>query len=78
MYLLLTAIAQFGDCLDCRAIEGRLRTLGYSAAEAREALSDAEDRAALLVLCVSARTPARQLQRMRDDAASRTMVGSAD
>jgi hypothetical protein len=73
-YGLLSAIAQSGDCLDCWAIEVKLRTIGFSADEARDALSDAEDRAALLALCVAARDPAREQRRMQAEAAFRELI----
>ena len=55
LYGLLSAIARSGECIDCQAIEGKLQRLGFSAAEASEALADADDRAALLTICQAAR-----------------------
>ena len=73
-YGLLSAIAQSGECLDCAAIEAKLRTIGFSADEAREALLDAEDRAALQALCVAAQDPAREQRRMQAEAAFRELT----
>ena len=73
-YGLLSAIAQSGECLDCRAIEVKLRTIGFSADEAREALADAEDRTALLALCLAARDPAREQRRMQAEAEFRELI----
>lgn len=71
MYGLLSAIARSGECIDCWAIETKLRTFGFSAAASREALSDADDRKALLTLCIEARTPARERERMQYEASFR-------
>ena len=71
LYGLLSAIARSGECIDCWAIETKLRTYGFSAADARAALSDADDRKALLALCIEARTTAREQERMRYEASFR-------
>lgn len=74
MYGLMSAMAQSGDYTDCGAIEAKLRSMGFRADQAREALSDADDRTALLALCIEARKPLREEQRMKDDAAFRQLV----
>jgi hypothetical protein len=74
LYGLMSALAQSGDYMDCAAIEAKLRTIGFSADQAREALSDADDRAALLALCIAARKPLCDEQRIKDDAAFRQLV----
>lgn len=77
LYGLMSAIAQSGECMDCYAIERRLLSLGYTQAEVHEALADARDRAALLAMCQAARTPARELQRMRAESGQAQPAGEA-
>lgn len=74
LFGLLSAIARSGECMDCWAIDRKLRSLGFTSAEVSEALSDADDRAALLGLCRAARAPAREEQRMKDEAAFRQPI----
>ena len=73
-YGLLSAMAQSGDYLDCWALEAKLRTIGFSDDQSRLAMSDAEDRTALLALCLAARKPAREDQRMKDESAFRQLI----